>query len=109
MDKLDYSDLDAEIINITPKQKRRGTGRIKWFVLAALLLRAANCVLDRNHQRRIFTYDFYCIHFNQIAKPLLKRALHKELCSGCQLVAIWREDHSLKPATKIRAIDTFTR
>ena len=38
MDKLDYSDLDAEIINITPKQKRRGTGRIKWFVLAALLL-----------------------------------------------------------------------
>ncbi len=42
MDKLDYSDLDAEIIDITPQQKRREQkrqgGRIKWFVLAALLL-----------------------------------------------------------------------
>src|SRR5712691_9033850 len=37
MDKLEYSDLDADIIDITPKRKRRG-GRIKWFVLAALLL-----------------------------------------------------------------------
>ena len=38
MDNLEYSDLDAEIIDITPKQKHRGTGRIKWFILAALLL-----------------------------------------------------------------------
>lgn len=38
MDKLDYADLDAEIINVTPKQERGGGGRIKWFVLAALLL-----------------------------------------------------------------------
>jgi len=37
MDKLDYSDLDADIIDITPKRKRKG-GSIKWFVLAAILL-----------------------------------------------------------------------
>ena len=37
MDKLDYSDLDAEIIDVSPKRRRKG-GRIKWFVLAAVLL-----------------------------------------------------------------------
>ncbi|MGB7209783.1 MAG: UPF0182 family protein, partial [Pyrinomonadaceae bacterium] len=37
MDNLEYSDLDAEIIDITPQKKLRG-GRIKWVVLAALLL-----------------------------------------------------------------------
>jgi uncharacterized membrane protein (UPF0182 family) len=37
MDKLDYSDLNDEVINITSKQQRGG-GRIKWFVLAAVLL-----------------------------------------------------------------------
>lgn len=37
MDKLDYSDLDAEIIDITPQTKRRG-GWIKWFLAGALLL-----------------------------------------------------------------------
>jgi uncharacterized membrane protein (UPF0182 family) len=37
MDKLDYSDLDADIIDITPKLKRK-RGRIKWLVLAAILL-----------------------------------------------------------------------
>jgi len=37
MDKFDYSDLNAEIIDITPQQKRRG-GRLKWFVISALLL-----------------------------------------------------------------------
>ncbi len=42
MDKLEYTDLDSDIIDITPQQKRREQkrrgGRIKWFVLAALLL-----------------------------------------------------------------------
>jgi len=37
MDKLDYSDLDADIIDISPKRTRKG-GRIKWFVLVAVLL-----------------------------------------------------------------------
>ena len=37
MEKADYSDLDAEIIDIkTPPQKR--SGRIKWVVLALLLI-----------------------------------------------------------------------
>ncbi|MBA3692773.1 MAG: UPF0182 family protein, partial [Acidobacteria bacterium] len=37
MSNSDYSDLDAEIINITPKQKR-GRGQSKWIILAAMLL-----------------------------------------------------------------------
>lgn len=39
MDKLDYSDLNDEIIDITPhdRAKPRG-GRVKWFVFSALLL-----------------------------------------------------------------------
>jgi uncharacterized membrane protein (UPF0182 family) len=36
MDKLDYSDLDADIIDISPKRKRK-SGRIKWVVLAVFL------------------------------------------------------------------------
>jgi hypothetical protein len=32
MDKLEYSDLGDEFIDVTPKQKGRG-GRIKWFIL----------------------------------------------------------------------------
>src|SRR5688500_15990791 len=39
MDRLDYSDLNAEIIDIAPTTKRRAS-RIKWFVAAALLLLA---------------------------------------------------------------------
>ncbi len=37
MSNSDYSDLDAEIIEITPKQKR-GRGQSKWIILAAMLL-----------------------------------------------------------------------
>ncbi len=37
MSNSDYSDLDAEIIDITPKQKR-GRGQSKWIILAAVLL-----------------------------------------------------------------------
>lgn len=37
MDKLEYTDLDDDIIDITPEQTRRG-GPLKWFVLAALLV-----------------------------------------------------------------------
>lgn len=37
MDKLDYSDLNAEIIDISPQERRRG-GPIKWLLLAAVLL-----------------------------------------------------------------------
>src|SRR5215217_1965263 len=36
MDKLEYSELGDEFIDITPKQGGRG-GRIKWFILGALL------------------------------------------------------------------------
>lgn len=36
MNNSDYSDLDAEIIDITPKQKRGGgRGQIKWIIFAA--------------------------------------------------------------------------
>ena len=35
MSNSDYSDLNAEIINITPKRKN---GRGKWFILAAIIL-----------------------------------------------------------------------
>ena len=40
MDKPDYSDIDAEIIDITPRlpQLRRKHGRIKWAILAVLIL-----------------------------------------------------------------------
>ena len=38
MSNSDYSDLDAEIIDITPRRKRGGRGRIKWFILAAIFL-----------------------------------------------------------------------
>lgn len=37
MNNSNYSDLDAEIINVTPKQER-GRGLGKWIVFAALLL-----------------------------------------------------------------------
>ena len=37
MSNSDYSDLDAEIINVTPKQNS-GRGRSKWIILAAALL-----------------------------------------------------------------------
>lgn len=37
MSNSDYSDLDAEIIEITPKQKR-GRGQSKWIILAAMLV-----------------------------------------------------------------------
>ena len=37
MDKMDYSELNAEIIDITPPQ-RRGGGQIKWILFSALLL-----------------------------------------------------------------------
>src|SRR5215204_1627808 len=36
MDKLEYSELGDEFIDITPKQRGRGR-RIKWFILGALL------------------------------------------------------------------------
>ncbi len=39
MNNSDYSDLDAEIIDITPKLKRGGGGgKLKWFVFAAVVL-----------------------------------------------------------------------
>jgi uncharacterized protein len=37
MDKLEYSDLNDDIIDITPREKRRG-GRIKWFAIPLVLL-----------------------------------------------------------------------
>ena len=37
MDKLEYTDLGDEFIDVTPKQKGRG-GRIKWFILGGLLV-----------------------------------------------------------------------
>src|SRR5215216_3267169 len=37
MDKLEYTELGDEFIDITPKQKGWGR-RIKWFVLCAVLL-----------------------------------------------------------------------
>ncbi|MGB7202718.1 MAG: UPF0182 family protein [Pyrinomonadaceae bacterium] len=37
MDKLEYSDLNDDIIDITPQTKRRG-GRIKWFAIPVVLL-----------------------------------------------------------------------
>jgi uncharacterized membrane protein (UPF0182 family) len=37
MDKLEYSDLNDDIIDITPRQKRGG-GWIRWFAFAAVLL-----------------------------------------------------------------------
>ncbi|MEP6900122.1 MAG: UPF0182 family protein [Actinomycetota bacterium] len=38
MNNSDYSDLDAEIINITPKQNLRRIGLGKWIIFAAILL-----------------------------------------------------------------------
>ncbi len=38
MNNSDYSDLNAEIIDITPKQKRGGRGQIKWIIFAAAFL-----------------------------------------------------------------------
>ena len=38
MSNSDYSELDAEIIDITPKQKRGGRRKNKWFILAAVFL-----------------------------------------------------------------------
>ncbi len=35
MNKSDYSDLDAEIIDVTPKFKRSGGAKKKWYILAA--------------------------------------------------------------------------
>ncbi len=38
MNNSDYSDLNAEIIDITPKQKRGGRGQFKWIIFAAAFL-----------------------------------------------------------------------
>src|SRR5262245_7134620 len=68
---------------------------------------SADTVLRRDAKRRVFALDLDRLDFDQVAEPLLQRALHEESHGGGELIAIWREDQLHQPTAEVRAVDAL--
>src|SRR5260370_832596 len=69
------------------------------------LIGAAHAVLHRDAKRRVFACDLDRFDFDQVAEPLLQRALNEELRGGGQLITVGREDELHQSAAEVGAVD----
>ena len=70
---------------------------------------AADDVLHRHAQRRVLGFDAHGLDDDQIAEPLLQRALHEHLRGRRQHVAVGREHQLQQAAAEIRPHDALAR
>lgn len=71
------------------------------------LLGAAHHVLDRYLHRRFLALDPHRFDHDHLAQPLLERALHRQLHSGAEALAVRLEDQLQQAAAEGWAVDPF--
>ena len=69
---------------------------------------AANHVLDGDSEDLVATVDLHRLDLNQVAQPLLQRALDQKLGGSGQLVAVGCEQQLLQAGAKARSIDPLS-